>query len=260
MSIVLNEKEWADDMIRKHSLGKKPYETACRVAKYYISGGYSKRETRKLLDDFILQCEPGSSLVEWGPMLDNALKAAVKYKPIEIPFIPITQKEMDRIGRLAGRQLQRLAFTLLCVAKYWDAISPSNNHWVNCADSEIMQMANIGTSVRRQSQLFAQLRDAEMIGFSKKVDNLNVQVLFMDDGPVKHQVTDFRNLGYQYLKFIGGNYFECANCGITTKDEGASDTGDRPRRGRKPKYCKSCAAEVHLQQIVNSVMRRRMKN
>ena len=260
MSIVLNEKEWAGMMIRKHSLGKKPYETVCRVAKYYISDGYSKREARKLLDDFILQCEPGSSLVEWSPMLDNALKTATKYKPIEIAYIPITQKEMDEIGKLAGKQLQRLAFTLLCVAKYWDAISPSNNHWVNCADSEIMQMANIGTSVRRQSQLFAQLRDVGMIGFSKKVDNLNVQVLFMDDGQAKHQITDFRNLGYQYLKFIGGNYFECANCGITTKDENAIETSDRPKRGRKTKYCKSCAAEVHLQQIVNSVMRRRMKN
>lgn len=260
MSIVLNEKNWAADMINKHSLGKKPYEAACRVAKYYISEGYSKREARKLLDNYVLQCEPGASLVEWSSLLDNAMKVAVRYKPVEIPFIPITEKEMNAIGKLQGKQLQRLAFTLLCLSKYWDCISASNNHWVNCSDSEIMQMANIGTSIRRQSQLFAQLRDAGLIGFSKKVDNLNVQVLFADDGPEIHQITDFRNLGYQYLKFIGGAYFECANCGITTKIAKSSEDDKKSQRGRRQKYCKSCATEVYLQQTVNSVIRRRMKN
>ena len=48
MTIVLNEHEWAEKMIDTHSLGAKPFETLCRVAKYYIDKNYSKKETRKI--------------------------------------------------------------------------------------------------------------------------------------------------------------------------------------------------------------------
>lgn len=51
--IVLNENDWAVEMIQSRSLGRKPYETLCRVAKYYIDKkGYSKKEVRKTMDDF----------------------------------------------------------------------------------------------------------------------------------------------------------------------------------------------------------------
>ena len=36
MSIVLNECEWAERAIKDKTLGKKPYETLSRVAKYLI--------------------------------------------------------------------------------------------------------------------------------------------------------------------------------------------------------------------------------
>jgi hypothetical protein len=92
-----------------------------------------------------------------------------------------------------------------------------------------------------------------MIGFSRKVDNTNVQVCFMEDGELALHVTDFRNLGYQYLKYHGEPYFVCANCGITTK---LND----PVKGKKQKYCPECAVQVATQQIVNSVMRRRAES
>ena len=41
MSIVLNEYEWAERAIKDKSLGKKPYETLSRVAKYYTYKNYS---------------------------------------------------------------------------------------------------------------------------------------------------------------------------------------------------------------------------
>ena len=117
---------------------------------------------------------------------------------------------------------------------------------------EIVNTANINTSIKRQSVMFDQLGDAGMIRFSKQIDNLSVQVLFVDEEsePVL-RVTDFRNLGYQYLKYHGEPYFECQNCGITVKSENAT--------GRKQKYCKECAVEIHMKQTVNSVMRQRYK-
>lgn len=250
MSIVLNEYDWAERAINDKVLGRKPYETLSRVAKYYTYKNYSRRDVRRLLDEFLLQCEPAVSLVTWSNILDSATKSAAKYPLVIMDSIDITAPEMARIDTLTGRPLKRLAFTLLCVAKYMHAISESTNYWVTTPDNEIMKMANISTSIKRQSGLFGQLKEEGMIRFSKQIDNLSVQVLFAEEGEVVLRVTDFRNLGYQYMKYHGEPYFECSQCGLTDKIK-------NPSKGRPPKYCPRCAAEIQTKQKVNYVMRRK---
>ena len=250
MSIVLNEYEWAEAMLANCTLGKKPVETLSRISKYYYSNHYSKKDIRRLLDQFVLQCDPTASLVRWSDTLDRIAKGADRYPLICLDGISVTDHELKTIESLSGKQLRRLAFVLLCSAKYYDAVSESNNHWANSSDHEIMQMANINTSVKRQSAMYGELMEAGLIRFSKKVDNLNVQVLFTEDGETEMYIRDFRNLGYQYLKHYGGTYFECVNCGITVKER-------NPSCGRKQKYCDACAAEISTRQSIESVIRRR---
>lgn len=251
MSIVLNEYEWAERAIKDKTLGKKPYETLSRVAKYYTYKKYSRKDVRRLLDEFLLQCEPSVSLVTWSDTLDSATKSATKYPIAMIDYIEISAPEMDRINSLPGRPIKRLAFTLLCIAKYMYALSESTNFWVTTPDNEIMKMANISTSIKRQSSLFGQLKDAGLIRFSKQIDNLSVQVLFAEPGDAVMRITDFRNLGYQFMKYNGEPYFECAHCGLTDKIK-------NPTSGRPQKYCPQCAVEIRTKQNVNSVMRRRI--
>lgn len=251
MSIVLNEYDWAERALKDKALGKKPYETLSRVAKYYTYKNYTRKEVRRLLDEFLLQCEPTASLVTWSDTLDNAAKYAAKYPLIMIEEIIVTKPEMEKIDALPGKQLRRLAFSLLCIAKYLYAVSPNTSYWVGTPDNEIMKMANINTSIKRQSSMFGQLKDAGMIRFSKQIDNLSVQVLFVEDGETAVRITDFRNLGYQYMKYHGEPYFECANCGLTEKIR-------NPSMGRPQKYCLQCAAEIQTIQKVNYVMRRKV--
>ena len=247
MAIILNEREWAEDMIASRSLGKKPAETMRRVARYYLDDGVPKREVRKLMDKFLLQCDPTASLPRWADSLDYALSRAEKYESIHIDGIDITRPEMERIDALDGKQIRRLAFTLLCLAKYWNAVTHKPDGWVNTKDSEIMSLANINTSIKRQSLMYYNLNKVKMIQFSKKVDNTNVRVLFCKSGEVVMHITDFRNLGYQYMMYHGGPYFVCENCGITTKIES-------PNKGRKQRYCKCCAYELAIQRRVNQAM------
>lgn len=251
--IVLNENEWAFEMIQTNSLGKKPYETLCRVAKYYASvEGRSKRDVRRVLEDFLIRCKPDVSVPKWSDTLDRAVSHAFKYSAIAIDAIEITKPEMEIIDSLGNsRQLKRLAFTLLCLSKYWDCVIPDGNHWVNSKDSEIMSMANVNTSIRRQSLMYHTLKEEGLLQFSRKVDNTNVRVLFQKEGEVALRVTDLRNLGYQYLMYHGEPYFVCENCGLTTKDK---DVGVP---GRKRKYCPDCATKMHIQNTVNSVMKKR---
>ena len=107
-----------------------------------------------------------------------------------------------------------------------------------------------------RDRLYGVLKDAGLLRFSKRIDNTNVRVCFVDgSSPVALSVSDFRNLGYQYMKYKyrkhkRNPYFECENCGITVK---YTD----PEKGRKQKFCKACATEIAVQQRVNYIMRRK---
>jgi len=252
MTIVLNEHDWARECIETRNLGKKPFETLCRVAKYYLDKDYGKKEARKATEQFLLQCEPTASLPKWADTLELALNRALKYDAIQIDGIEITAPEMAKIDALEGKQVRRLAFTLLCLAKYWNLVNPNCDSWVNNKDSEIMRMANINTSIKRQSLMYYNLNELGMVQFSRRVDNTNVRVCFIEDGETVMTITDFRNLGYQYLKYHGEPYFECANCGLVLKQNTSV--------GRNLKYCADCALEIKMQQNINSVMRQRFQD
>ncbi len=250
MTVVLKENEWAYDHIVANDLGDKPSETLRRVARYYLDKGYSTASVKKQLDFFILKCDPTASLPKWANSIDYAVSRASKYASINIESIDITDKEMSKVDALEGKQIKRLAFTLLCLAKYWAVASTENDFWVNNKDTEIMKLANINTSIKRQGMMYWALREADMIQFSKKVDNTNVRVCFAEDGEVVLRVTDLRNLGYQYLMYHGEPYFECKCCGLTTKYRNPSKNGGQ-------KYCSECAGKIYIQQTINSVMRQR---
>lgn len=249
MSIVLNENEWAEYAIANRQLGRAPMETLGRVARYYCqSQGYQKREVRALLEDFLLQCDPGVTLVKWSDALDRLTKTADRYPLVELDGIDVTHSELETVGELDKPQLQRLAFTLLCVAKYWNAVREQNNGWVNTADREIMRLANINTSIKRQSLMLHDLRERGLVRFSRRVDNLNIQVRFIQtNSPVKLRVIDVRSLGNQYMLYRGGPYIQCAQCGLTMR-----------KRSNVHKYCPDCAAEIYIKKSVESVMRQRV--
>lgn len=242
MTFILNEHEWARDMIESRSLGKRPFETLCRVARYYIDEGYRKDEVRRLIETFLLQCKPDASPTLWMDTLDRAVSCAVKRPAVIIDKLVVTKPELDVIDRLSGVQVQRLAFTLLCLAKYYDAVNPRANHWVCADDHDIMAMANIKNPIRRQCELYRQLKEAGLISFSKRIDNTNVCVLFISNGETAMEISDLRNLGNQYL-FMKGvpGYFRCTNCGTISRSMKRSvDKRVIDKRGNATKWCVEC--------------------
>ena len=247
----MNEYKWAENAIKEKKFIDKPYESLIRIARYYTYNGFNKREVRDYLEKFILSCDNSISMASWDDKLDSIIKYADKRKLHIIDKIDISETEISEIKNLEGRQLQRLAFTLLCVAKYSNMVYEKNECWVNVPDKEIMKMANISTSIKRQSLLYSKLRDLGLIRFSNKIDNLSVQILFADNNKSVIEIKDFRNIGYQYMNYIDGGYFICASCGITCKENKQSS--------KKQKYCPDCAVKIHLQQRVCSVMRGRNK-
>lgn len=254
--IILKENEWAGGMIAAKSLGKKPYETLCRVARYYFDLGYKKAQVRDMLCDYLLSCDPKLSIPKWDSAIDGAISYAAKRPAVDIDAIPISVQEMQKIAELDGRQLRRLAFTLLCLAKYQDAVNPKADHWVCAKDNEIMKMANIGTSMKRQGAMYHTLCEAGLISFSKRVDNTNVRVCFIDGEEAAMLVSDYRNLGYQYMMECGSqDYFRCMCCGNVVRKNHVRRTDGVNVGGRPQKYCNECAVKSETKRLVESVMR-----
>ena len=251
--IILNETSWTEDMIRRRDIGAHPYETMCRVARYYIDMGLNKKQAREKLCTFIERSAPSMSVVAMSSQIDSAVGCASKHKSINVDGIPVTKNELDVISKIDGTQSKRLAFTLLCLSKYWNIYNDTNTYWVVDKDNEIMKIANIKTSIRRQCKLYHDLNEAGLISFSRRIDNTNVRVNFADEeSDVVMVVPDFVDVGNRYLMHIGQPFFECQECGRVTKM-------DNPNIGRNQKYCPHCASKVKSQQVSDCKHRKSLK-
>lgn len=248
ISVILNEYGWVQDRLNEPDLGKHPTETLKLVAMYYMDTEKDQKVVREMVEKYLLSCEPSASLVLWDKAISSAIKQADRRPILKVPEIVITKPEMEVIDEIKGRQGKRLATTLLCLSKYWDLCREENNHWASNKNTEIMKLANISASSKRQGALYRQLEDDGLLHFPERIDAISMQVLYTHDGEPEMSVSDFRNIGYQYLMHKGEPFFACAECGIVTKIK-------NPGVGRPPKYCPSCAIKVSTQQKVNHAMK-----
>ena len=231
--IVTNERAYVEQILNCPKIGSKPMESLSRIARYYYSEGYAKDEIHKLLEEYLLKCDPTFNLVKWQTSIDMVVGSASKYPLIDIQGVPITRSELKKIGKLRSKMLRKLMFTLLCLAKYCNAVNPSNNNWVNFKDKDIFSLANIVIATKRQSLLINDLWSMGYIGYSKMVDNTNLNVKIVDeDSPVDLVVLDYRNLGNQYLRYCGESHIECQICGKVIA-----------KRSNRQLYCSECSAK-----------------
>ena len=240
--IILNEREWVENALDRRELGKKPGETIGRLARYLYFEGYRKDEIGSRIEDFLIKCDPTINVIKWQGIIDSVAKNAGKYKLIDVEGVLVTHSEMERIGRLKGKMLQKLMFTILCIAKYRNAVSKTNNSWVNYDAKDIFALANITVASKRKSLMINDLWREGYIGYSRVVDNVNINVKIIDeDSEQLVFINDFRNLGNQYMSLVGNGYVKCAECGIVIK-----------RTSPSKKYCKACADRIHLRQSLDS--------
>ena len=122
-------------------------------------------------------------------------------------------------------------FTLLCLAKYYNVRNETNNNWTNLATKYVFKLARVSTTVDEQNYFVRDLYVMGLVSYSKKIDNLNLQVNFVDnDGDAALEISDLRELGYEYMQWKQGGYFRCEHCGILVRQ---NKNGTR-------KYCKDC--------------------
>lgn len=222
------------------TLGKSPSETMTRLARYYYDSGYKSRDVRIMLEEFLLRCDPYANVVKWQDTIDWCVKRGEKRPLLMIDPIAVTKGELARIQELDGVRLQRVMFTLLCLAKYGNAANPKNNGWVNQDTKDIFARADVKITRTLQALLFNDLWAAGYIAYNNIVDNLSVRVLICEEeGEEAARIDDFRSLGNQYMMLIGEKYMKCCVCGLTVR-----------QMSPHQKYCKDCAATLNIRQTV----------
>lgn len=229
MKLLLNEVLEAERIINGDKLNVKPFEALSLLARYYRQiKELSPKETREQLSSW-LGGQLGTCVDDWGEFIEKVVANGKKYPLLQIEKITITKSEIKKIQSLKKKNQQKLAFVLLVYAKYGNAKSTKNNNWVLTQQYKVFQSARVVGDSRWTSM--KELRDVGLIEFAHKVDNINVRVLFVDNkSEVELEITDLRELGYQYLRYIGEDFIECQDCGVLVR-----------KTVHNKRYCKDCA-------------------
>ena len=232
--IVLNEKEYAEECLQKKSIIYNPFYTLSILAKYYYHCfGYRKAKITELLTDFMDKYYPSydCNKAMWNESIEKISKNAGKYTLFEIDGVWITEDEIKTITNINNDVLERLAFTLLCLAKLGNIKKEKNNGWVNNDAKEVFSLARISCSVANRYERLGELHRLSLLEFSRRIDNLGCRVTYINDNSEKKLfISDFRELGYEYRKYKGENFIRCHECGILIRNNKAGTKN----------YCSNC--------------------
>lgn len=234
--IILNEKEYVEELLIDKRLGEIPTLSLNLIAKYLRQyKGLTHKKIVKELNDFMISSYVGYNPLDWSEYLEKCAKKSKDRDLIEIDGVHITQYELDKIAELKNKSYEKLAFTILCLAKYGNARNENNNCWVNNDFKEIFKLARVSCNASDRKRRLNKLYTLGYISFAKRIDNMSIHAEFVnDDSENVIYVCDFRELGYEYLLYKGENFIRCKECGILTRGN---------KKGNK-KYCKNCMGYV----------------
>ena len=234
--IVLNERAFAEEILRKKSLSNKPYYELFVLAKYfYHCKEYRKEKIEPLLIEFTRKYCPAykGNRLKWNIEIAKIVKNAGKHRLYENDGVWITQAELTTITDIHDKVLERLAFVLLCIAKLNNLRNPNNNGWVNHDVKEVFSLAHISCGKTARFEKLNQLHRLGLLEFPRRLDVINYRVTFIDkDSELEYFIFDFRELGYEYMKICGEDFIRCQECGILIRNN---------KNGTK-KYCQDCAS------------------
>lgn len=240
INITLNEKKLVKKILDTKELEGSIPHTAALLAKHYIhEEGLSPSQAYKNINEFLKTVCEDYRESKWYSCIDEIIHRAKKYPLIEIDSLPIYKSELEIIDSLENSRDQKVLFTALCLAKYYNALNPKNNNWVNTNYKDLFLLANTTGTRERRCQIIGRLFRSGCITMSKKVDSLNFSVdILAESGDIAYEVTSFKNLGNKYLHLTGDpKVILCSCCGEPFRDQ---KRGQKGIKGRPRMYCTSC--------------------
>ena len=232
----MNEYTYAENLLNKQDLkacdlGDKPSSTLNLLARYYREIGKNDDEIKELLSDFLNRClKDKYKESKWIDSIFYQVIKSKKYTLKKVDNVIVTKSEIEIIQSVKGKSRQKVLFTLLILAKYYNAVSDKNKNWTNLEYKKIFKLANVQLSIQNQALLINDLYNCRFVNVSKNVGKPNIQVNFVDnESDTVLTITRLKDLGKEYLMFCGEDYIRCQKCGTLVKNYKNTN-----------KYCKTC--------------------
>lgn len=240
MELILNERAFAQQALACGAVGKKPAQTLGCIARYLCQEGCEKPQIAGALHQFMQEHYADYNAVQWEQAITRLSARADDRPLLQADSVTVTKAELSILKALGSRPLERLGFTLLCLAKYERLLNPANEGWVTQKWSALFRMAHVQAGQDKRAAMLHTLREKGLIAFSRRIDNLHVRVLFFHpESKPACELGDFREPGLFYLALQGERLIRCACCGKLLK----------PKTNNQ-KYCPGCRAEMNLKNTI----------
>ena len=240
----MKESEAVQEIINRKSVSENTYADLILLIKYFYSQAKKANKRLKMkevvaeLQEYLKPQYDNYQSVDWYNRLEKLIKKYKNTPLYDVDSIPITDSELTTIKSIKNKKLEKIAFVSLVLAKYYNLKNEKNNDYVNVEYSVIFGLARVSATIMyEQPLLLHELKEMNLVQRSNRIDNPNFRVLFIDnDSPVVLHITDLRELGYQYLKYKGEKFIECAECGVLLR-----------KKNNATKYCSACRGYQPIQ-------------
>jgi len=239
--MVLNELEYAKKIIESQRIDENHRGSDLAIlARYFIYQGKNYKEARKYLEEFCVNNIKYFNIVVDYHNIDYAINQAKKYKITDPINIIITHQEISSIQINNNLDYQRFLFTLLVLAKQ-KKYNPNKTKfkespkfvglYYNQGLKEVFKHAGLKWNENFKNKMLFDLRNnskhIEMVIPSGSI----ILKFSSENGYPALIISDFRNIGLQYLKYIGNKKIgECQSCHIIFM-----------KRSNKQILCKECS-------------------
>lgn len=157
------------------------------------------------------------------------LKIDKGYNPISsVEGVPIYKEDLVFLQTVEGVDQQKLLFSVLCYLRFIQIKYHNDNLWCNFENRLYFKSANLRLSLKEQNLAIKNLANLGYIRLSFQIDKLTFYATFAEALTAGEEVaiiTDFENLGMQYLQLIGEDIIKCINCGRYIKNPHHNEWG-----------------------------------
>lgn len=196
-----------------------------------------EKEILLAVDEFLFNHATKFDMRSWYEYTLKCIRKAKKSTFFKIEPLRIRKQDIKRIQRIGDETAEKLLFTSLCLAKYYNALNPKNNNYVNTRIHHVASLANIATTKKEYISIFSLLRQRNWITAAVRCSSTNYRVtdsLMKDGGDI--EITDMTDLGNQYMALTGRGFY-CNKCG---KFERYPKTQTANRTRKTYLYCREC--------------------
>jgi hypothetical protein len=244
---IFNEQNSIEKIIESHSVDDiNPTNTIRKLARYnfYINHYSTAKNYNNIVEYMSQNCKDFSEYAYQKDIL-GCIRDVEKTPWKNIDKINITQSEIDIIKSLDDIKKQKIAFVLLCTAKYRDAYNPNNGHKTDISVTDLYKMSRVVLPQKERAVYSHFLITENLVEKHTFAGVKNKKLLFVSEDETDTIVMslseiDFCELAYVYMDYVSDHigYTRCERCNRMIKH-----SKTKPR-----KYCESCAQDVLTEQ------------